>query len=61
MKNEKDAAQSLLLLSVAAEGGSSDTPALECSMSPDGSQSVSMASCFLLSLKLMVCMMRQQS
>ena len=33
-KNEEDAAQSLPLLSVAAEGGSSDTPALECSMSP---------------------------
>ena len=26
------------MLSVAAEGGSSDTPALECSMSPDGSE-----------------------
>ena len=37
-KNEEDAAQSLLLLSVAAEAGSSDTPALECSMSPDVSE-----------------------
>ena len=37
-KNEEDAAQSLLLLSVATESGSSDTPALECSMSPDVSE-----------------------
>ena len=59
-KNEEDAAQSLLLLNVAAESGSSDTP----SMSPDVSEDPERSHGKLLDAatqKLMVCMMRQLS